>query len=99
MMLLCTGCSFRNTPVALRERLAFDGAKLARGSGRDVPRATPSRSHVGSRADHEVQAVEHRVALGPGEREIGTGDGRGHGGSRGGRTGDGRGQTRGGSSH
>src|SRR5262249_32292041 len=23
------GCSYRNTPIALRERLAFDGAKLA----------------------------------------------------------------------
>ena len=30
MNLLAVGCSFRNTPVAVRERLAFDGAKLAR---------------------------------------------------------------------
>jgi glutamyl-tRNA reductase len=29
-MLLCTGCSYRNTPVMLRERLAFDGDKLPR---------------------------------------------------------------------
>jgi glutamyl-tRNA reductase len=29
MMLVLAGCSFRNTPVALRERLAFDGARLA----------------------------------------------------------------------
>lgn len=30
MMLLVVGCNYRNTPVALRERLAFDDAKLAR---------------------------------------------------------------------
>lgn len=30
MMLLAVGCSFRDTPVDLRERLAFDDAKLAR---------------------------------------------------------------------
>jgi glutamyl-tRNA reductase len=29
MMLLAVGCSFRNTPVALRERLAFDEASVA----------------------------------------------------------------------
>jgi glutamyl-tRNA reductase len=28
MMLLAVGCNFRQTPVALRERLAFDGARL-----------------------------------------------------------------------
>src|SRR5262249_29169271 len=28
MMLLVVGCSFRDTPVALRERLAFEGDKL-----------------------------------------------------------------------
>ena len=30
MMLTVIGCSFRNTPVAVREHLAFDGPKLAR---------------------------------------------------------------------
>jgi glutamyl-tRNA reductase len=30
MMLLAVGCNFRTTPVALRERLAFDHAKLPR---------------------------------------------------------------------
>jgi len=30
MMLLAVGCNFRETPVALRERLAFDGDKLLR---------------------------------------------------------------------
>ena len=30
MMLTVIGCSFRNTPVAVREHLAFDGSKLAR---------------------------------------------------------------------
>ncbi len=30
MMLLAVGCSYRNTPVAVRERLAFDGDKLTR---------------------------------------------------------------------
>jgi glutamyl-tRNA reductase len=30
MMLLAVGCSHRNTPVAVRERLAFDGDKLPR---------------------------------------------------------------------
>src|SRR5262249_37082028 len=28
MLLRVIGCSYRNTPVAVRERLAFDGAKL-----------------------------------------------------------------------
>jgi glutamyl-tRNA reductase len=30
MMLLAVGCSYRNTPVEVRERLAFDGDKLPR---------------------------------------------------------------------
>src|SRR5262249_6112896 len=30
MMLLALGCSFKDTPVALRERLAFDEARLPR---------------------------------------------------------------------
>src|SRR5205823_1515259 len=30
MMLLVVGCSFRTAPVGLRERLAFDEAKLGR---------------------------------------------------------------------
>jgi glutamyl-tRNA reductase len=30
MMLVAIGCSYRNTPIAVRERLAFDGAKLPR---------------------------------------------------------------------
>ena len=30
MILLAVGCSYRNTPVEFRERLAFDGDKLAR---------------------------------------------------------------------
>ena len=30
MMLLALGCSFRDTPVAVRERLAFDDARLPR---------------------------------------------------------------------
>ncbi len=30
MILLAVGCSFRDTPVAVRERLAFDAAKLGR---------------------------------------------------------------------
>ena len=29
MFLVALGCSYRNTPVAVRERLAFDEAKLA----------------------------------------------------------------------
>jgi glutamyl-tRNA reductase len=33
MMLLAVGCSHRNTPVEVRERLAFDGDKLARALG------------------------------------------------------------------
>lgn len=31
MMLLVVGCNYRQTPIELRERLAFDDAKLARG--------------------------------------------------------------------
>jgi len=31
VILVAIGCSYRNTPVALREQLAFDPAKLARG--------------------------------------------------------------------
>ena len=30
MILLAIGCTYRNTPVALREQLAFDAAKLDR---------------------------------------------------------------------
>jgi glutamyl-tRNA reductase len=30
MMLVVVGCNYRNTPIALRERLAFDGPKLPR---------------------------------------------------------------------
>jgi glutamyl-tRNA reductase len=30
MMLVVVGCNYRNTPIALRERLAFDGDKLLR---------------------------------------------------------------------
>lgn len=33
MRLLVVGCSYRNTPVAIRERLGFDDAKLARALG------------------------------------------------------------------
>lgn len=29
MILLCVGCSYRNAPVAIREKLAFDGDKLS----------------------------------------------------------------------
>ena len=32
MMLLAVGCSFRETPVVVRERLAFDTDKVAQAS-------------------------------------------------------------------
>ena len=75
MMLLAVGCNFRDTPIALRERLAFDDNKLllaldqpkgalptAVGIADGVPQSSGGEVEVDVSARRRVANHDHALA-------------------------------------